>query len=87
MAVAQWQAAVGKDWVFTSDEDLDPYRDSYSPVRDEQEERRASAVVAPASVEEVQAAVRIANHHRIPLYPISTGRKFDLRRVGTGLLR
>jgi (+)-pinoresinol hydroxylase len=73
-AVAQWQTVVGKDWVFTSDADLDPYRDSYSPVRDEKEERHASAVVAPASVEEVQAVVRIANHHRIPLYPISTGR-------------
>src|SRR5277367_2805058 len=73
-AIAQWQTVVGKEWVFTSDEDLDPYRDSYSPMRDEKDERQASAAVAPTSVEEVQAVVRIANRHRIPLYPISTGR-------------
>jgi 4-cresol dehydrogenase (hydroxylating) len=30
--------------------------------------------VAPNSVEQVQAVVRAANRHRIPIYPISTGR-------------
>ncbi len=30
-AISQFQAAVGKDWVFTSDEDTDLYRDAYSP--------------------------------------------------------
>jgi FAD/FMN-containing dehydrogenase len=34
----------------------------------------ASPAVAPYTVEEVQAVVRIANEHSIPLYPISTGR-------------
>ena len=73
-AIAEWQDAVGKPWVFTSPEDVDLYRDAYSPFRGESEEREASAAVAPATVEEVQAVLRIANRRQIPLYPISTGR-------------
>ncbi len=73
-AITQFQAAVGKDWVFTSDEDLDLYKDAYSPFWGEPEEKIASAAVAPQSVEEVQAVVKIANAHKIPIYPISTGR-------------
>jgi hypothetical protein len=34
---------------------------------------RASAPVAPAHVDEVQAIVRIANELRVPIFPISTG--------------
>jgi 4-cresol dehydrogenase (hydroxylating) len=73
-AVAAWRQAVGREWVFTSDEDVALYRDAYSPFFDEPEERLASAAVAPANVEQVQAVVRAANEHRIPLYPLSTGR-------------
>jgi 4-cresol dehydrogenase (hydroxylating) len=43
-------------------------------VRGLDDERVPSAALAPASVEQVQALVRIANEYRIPLYPISTGR-------------
>ncbi len=73
-AVRQFQAAVGKDWVFTADEDVDLYRDAYSPLWGEAEERVASAAIAPASVEQVQAVMRIANAFRIPIYPFSTGK-------------
>ncbi|WP_459574530.1 FAD-binding protein [Cupriavidus sp. 8B] len=73
-ALREFANVVGKDWVFTSDEDLFPYKDSYSPLRDTEIDRSASAAVAPASVEDVQAVVRIANKYRIPLYTISTGK-------------
>ncbi len=73
-ALSQFETALGKDWVFTKDEDVALYRDAYSPFWGEAEERVASAAVAPDSVEQVQAVVRIANRYRIPLYPISTGR-------------
>lgn len=73
-ALSAFKAAVGNAWVFTSDEDVALYRDAYSPVWGEPEERLISAAVAPATVEQVQAIVRIANQHDIPLYPISTGR-------------
>jgi FAD/FMN-containing dehydrogenase len=73
-ALKQFADAVGKEWVFTSEEDLDLYRDSYSPFWHEPEDRVASAAVAPDNVEQVQKVVRIANAYKIPLWTISTGR-------------
>ena len=73
-ALKQFAAAVGPQWVFTSDETLDLYKDAYSPMWGEADEKIASAAVAPDSVEQVQAVVKIANHYSIPLYTISTGR-------------
>ncbi len=73
-AIAQFEQAVGKEWVFTSAEDMDLYKDDFSPFLGEPEERWASAAVAPTTVEEVQSIVRTANRYKVPLYPISTGR-------------
>lgn len=73
-ALEEFASAVGSDWVFSSDEDVALYRDSYSVYWGEEEERVASAAVAPANVAQVQQVVRIANRYGIPLYPISTGR-------------
>ena len=73
-AIREFQSAVGADWVFTSDEDVDLYRDAYSPYWGEPEEKIVSAAVAPYTVEEVQAVVRTANRYKIPIYPISTGK-------------
>ncbi len=50
----QFEEAVGREWVFTTDEDVDLYRDSYSPFWHETEEPIPSAAVAPGSVEQVQ---------------------------------
>jgi 4-cresol dehydrogenase (hydroxylating) len=69
-----WRDVVGADWVFTSAEDVGLYRDAYSPYWDEPEERVASAAVAPETLEQVQAVVRVANQYKVPLYAISTGR-------------
>jgi len=73
-ALKQFEDAVGKEWVFTSDEDVAMYRDAYSPFWGEPDELVASAAVAPDGVEQVQQVVRIANTHRIPIYPVSTGK-------------
>ncbi len=70
------RAVVGPDWVWSSDEDMHAYRDSFSPVWNTEEERHASAAVAPADVEQVSAVVRVARKHRVPLFPISTGKNF-----------
>ena len=70
----EMRGVLGAEWVFTSDEDLHTYRDFYSVLWDEPDEPRASAAVAPADVEQVQAVARAANARGIPLYPISTGR-------------
>jgi 4-cresol dehydrogenase (hydroxylating) len=73
-ALSKFEAAVGDEWVFKSDADAALYRDAYSPERNEPTERLVSAAVAPDTVEQVQQVVRIANEHKIPLYPISTGK-------------
>jgi hypothetical protein len=73
-ALTDFKRVVGEEWVFTSEEDLDLYRDAYSPFLNEPEERIASGAVAPSTTEEVQQIVRIANRYRIPLYTISTGK-------------
>lgn len=73
-AIRQFEVVVGKEWVFTSDEDVDLYRDSYSPLWGEPEEPIPSAAVAPDGVEQIQAIIRIANQYKIPLWTISTGK-------------
>lgn len=71
-ALSRVAAEIGSEWVFTSTEDLHPYLDPYAPG--DGAEFAASAAVAPASAEQVQAIVRIANEARLPLWPVSTGR-------------
>src|SRR6516162_6114156 len=73
-ASKQGQEGVGPDWVFTSDEDVDLYRDSYSPFWHEEQDPIPSAAVAPHTVEQVQSVVRVANEYEIPLWTISTGK-------------
>ena len=73
-ALTQWQKVTGDQWVFSSEDDVDLYKDAYSPFRNEADEIIAAAAVAPASVGEVQEVMRVANRYRIPMYPVSTGR-------------
>src|SRR5580658_10458154 len=75
-ALDEMRGVVGAEWVFTSEEDLYPYRDPYSLRWGEEDEYLASAAVAPDSTERVQAIVKIANKYKLPLYPISTGKNF-----------
>lgn len=75
-ALQEFEAAVGKDWVFTNQEDIHPYRDYFSMLKDQDDELVPSAAVSPASVEQVQAVVRAANRYKVPLYAISTGKNF-----------
>jgi (+)-pinoresinol hydroxylase len=73
-ATRELRAVVGSEWVFTSDEDILLYRDAYSPFYGEAQEFIPSGAVAPNSVEQVQAVVRLANKFKIPIWPLSTGR-------------
>ena len=73
-AIHRFIEVVGKNNVYTDQESVDLYRDPYSPLWGQKDERLASAAIAPASVEEVQAVMRIANELRVPMYPLSTGR-------------
>jgi 4-cresol dehydrogenase (hydroxylating) len=73
-ALRDFAGVVGDDWVFNKPEDVALYRDSYSLLWGEPDERVAAAAVAPANAEQVVALMRIANRLRIPVYPISTGK-------------
>jgi 4-cresol dehydrogenase (hydroxylating) len=73
-ALDRFAAVVGPEWLFSSEDDMDTYRDSYSPFWGAEDERLAAAAVAPANVDEVQEIVRIANEFKVPIYPISTGK-------------
>jgi 4-cresol dehydrogenase (hydroxylating) len=72
----EFEAAVGKEWVITDPDEIHPYRDYFSMLKDQDDEPVPSAAVCPASVEQVQAVVRIANRYKVPLYAISTGKNF-----------
>ena len=71
-ALQAFTEILGKEWVITAEEKLAKYTDPY-PVGD-QPDSGPAAVVCPGSVAEVQAIVRAANTHGVPLSPISTGK-------------
>jgi len=70
-ALETFAGVVGKEWVFKGSATRS-YRDAYAIVDDDY--FKPSAAVAPASVEEVQMCLRIANEYKIPVSPISTGK-------------
>ena len=71
-ALDAFRAAVGDDHVLTSEEDMREFRDPFYHV--DWHDYEASAVVQPETVEEIQAIVRIANEHKVPIWVSSTGR-------------
>src|SRR5690554_7703504 len=72
-AFTDFASVVGAQWVLATDEDRQTYTDHFA--LDESRHAPAGAVV-PSSVDEVREVVRIANKHRIPLWPISRGKNF-----------
>src|SRR6478672_6470947 len=73
VALKAFQGAIGADNVFATDMDRVAYCDHYSP---DENKHMPGAAVAPGTVEEVQAVVRLANEHKVPLWPISRGKNF-----------
>jgi 4-cresol dehydrogenase (hydroxylating) len=71
-ALDAFAEALGPDRVLTSEEDLREFRDPFAYAT--WDEYTASAVVMPETVDEVQAVVRIASEHRIPLWTHGQGR-------------
>lgn len=68
---SELRAVLGPECVCTSADDLDRYSRCTIPWH-----TRCSAVVFPASSEEVAAVVRIAARNRIPVWPASKGRNW-----------
>ena len=65
------ETVLGADKVFFEDLDRTTYRDKF-PV--DPALHHPSGGVAPTTVEEVQAVVRVANQYRLPLFPIARGK-------------
>ena len=75
-AIASWQQLLGFDAVLESDCLHDRLKDTSGS------QRSVPAMLCIGSELELQAALRIANQHRIPVYPISTGHNWG---YGTAL--
>lgn len=71
-AVKALREIVGDAWVFADPESTLPYVKSLIP--DPLQRHVPSGAVAPASVEEVQAILKVANQYHLPLWPVSTGK-------------
>jgi FAD/FMN-containing dehydrogenase len=71
-AIEAFTDALGADRVLTDSEALREFRDPYAYKQSD--EWDASAAVSPTTTEEVQAVVRIANEHGVPLWTIGQGR-------------
>lgn len=71
-AVSELRKVVGAEWVFADAESTLPYLKSFIP--DPRHEHVPSGAVAPASVEEVQAVLKVANKYKLPLWTVSTGK-------------
>ena len=70
-AIDAWKEKVGENYVLLGDHDTGRYGQSTIPV-----ERQVAAILLPASVEDVQAIVKIARTYSIPLYTISRGKNW-----------
>ena len=71
-ALAAFVEIVGEKWVISDEIELQAFNDPY-PVG-EYVAAGPSAVVSPATAEEVQAIVRATNRFGVPMSPVSTGK-------------
>jgi 4-cresol dehydrogenase (hydroxylating) flavoprotein subunit len=71
-ALRKFEEIVGTQNVLTAAEQLIPYMKIMMPV-DEAAHAPSAAVIA-SEVEQVQRIVRVCNEHKIPVWPISTGK-------------
>lgn len=71
-ALDAFRELLGEGAVLSDEQDLREFRDPY--LYKGSDEFDPGAVVAPTTVEQVQAVVRIANEHRVPLWTFGQGR-------------
>lgn len=70
-ALEAWREIVGEEHVLTDAATLSSAENATFAMTS-----RIPAVVRPGSREEVRACVRVANEHRTPIYPVSTGKNW-----------
>ena len=74
-ALRELASIVGSAHVLDAEVDLAEYTDPFGPYPQGQR-FAASAVVLPATVDEIREILRVARAYRLPLWPVSTGRNF-----------
>ena len=79
--MVELKAIVGEHWVFADDANVTSYRKSFVP--DPAKAHVPAGAVAPASVEEIQAVVKVANKYRLPRWPVSTGKNMGYGQATT----
>ncbi len=70
-AVAAWRKALGEEAVICDAEHLERAGTATFAIR-----RKVPAILLPSTREDVQECLRIANHFRVPVYPISSGKNW-----------
>ncbi|NNC21328.1 FAD-binding oxidoreductase [Corallococcus exiguus] len=70
-ALAAWREAVGEAHVILDTEALEAAETATFATT-----QRIPAIVRPADTAQVQACLRIASEHRVPVYPVSAGRNW-----------
>jgi 4-cresol dehydrogenase (hydroxylating) len=68
----EFVAVVGRENALVTEEERDGYKDPFRPNDDRRYE--SSLVLFPRSTEEVQAIVRVADRHEVPVWASSQGR-------------
>src|SRR5262245_9689354 len=71
LALEAFRAALGPDAVLTAEDEPREFRDPFAFAT--WDDYGASAVLMPQTVEEIQAIVRIANEHKVPLWTHGAG--------------
>lgn len=72
---------IGREHVIGDPAELAPFARQMMPIPEEA--HAPGGAVAPKTVEEVQALLRLAREHKVPLWPTSTGRNFGYGTSGT----
>ena len=71
-AVKEFRRLLGEANVLTSAEQLAPYIKTMMPVSEA--DHTPSVAILATTVEQIQKIVGICNRHKVPIWPISTGR-------------
>ena len=71
VALDAFRSAIGADAVLSEEDELRDFRDPFAFAT--WDDYTASAVLMPQTVEEIQAIVRIANEHEVPLWTHAAG--------------
>ena len=71
LALTKWQDTLGKDAVLSSEVDIARYQNCCSQSR-----RHIHAILLPENEGQIQDILHIAAAHKVPVYPVSTGRNW-----------